>query len=910
MVKPTINAIFLSELGAEQLPLAFILVALVAAATSYFYNKIVKRFSLKLITTFTLTFFSLSFVLYGTLLHFDLLGSIMLFAYYLVVAIFAVLTTSQFWIIANMVFNAREAKRLFGFIGAGAIAGGIFGGYLTSILAPNFGNITVIFTASILILCCIPILRNIWKLRIGKLNRFVRQQRKSQSEASISPFKQIKASPHLTYLALIVGIGVIMAKMVDYQFSDFANRSIPDSDDLASFFAFWFSTFNVLALVIQLFITNRLLARLGVTTNLLLLPLGIALGCLLFLTFPELWVLIIIKGIDGSFKQSINKAAVELSILPIPITVKKDAKYFIDVVVDSLATGLAGITLIFVIRKFQLSTSYVTVIILFLLFVWMLLIYKLREAYFDSFRKNIRSAIVETKKKNRNKKRRTNESTIEILTQGSEEEILTLLDRFGEIRITSFKPYIVKLLYHQSPKVIAAAIKQLYSYKKGTAVDRVKELIDYKDDEVVYQAMEYLLNHTLINDQNIYNSYLNHDTDYIAGAALLVLAKDASANPNLGKKYRLDSLIKKRINDLSQGDNDLRKEEIAALLITIAHSKQPIFYSFISAHFNNKDPYVVKHSIKAAGLTSHEFFLDYLIDFLAIKEYRKSAAKALQLYGSSISKAILDLERAESIEPQVKPYIPAVIEKFANTEAYQVLVGLASSKDFSTRLAAVKSLLKLKDNHSHFSVNQGKITKLILKESTYYKNSIKAIAAIRENMYKVVPIDLDHDDRSTDLHIARENLEVLLKEQLDQSLESIFNLLSLKYDKADIETAYFGLKSDSQDTRINAVEFLDNLLQIKLKLNLLPLIEYHLFETLNDKFEFSDGQKLTESQALSMLMENRGVKMKLAVLKILNHLADSSFVPKVQELRSHRNKRVQSAARKTLLAIEQYLLVD
>ena len=78
-----------------------------------------------------------------------------------------------------------------------------------------------------------------------------------------------------------------MAKLVDYQFSDFANRAIPDTDELASFFGFWFSSFNVVALLIQLFVTNRVLAWLGVTTSLMILPLGIAVGCLLFLTFPE-----------------------------------------------------------------------------------------------------------------------------------------------------------------------------------------------------------------------------------------------------------------------------------------------------------------------------------------------------------------------------------------------------------------------------------------------------------------------------------------------------------------------------------------------------------------------------------------------------------------------------------------------
>jgi len=56
------------------------------------------------------------------------------------------------------------------------------------------------------------------------------------------------------------------------------------------------------------------------------------------------------KGVDGSFKQSINKAAFELSFLPVSYESKKQAKPFIDVVVDSVATGIAGFLLPFPVK--------------------------------------------------------------------------------------------------------------------------------------------------------------------------------------------------------------------------------------------------------------------------------------------------------------------------------------------------------------------------------------------------------------------------------------------------------------------------------------------------------------------------------------------------------------------------------
>ncbi|MFC7356810.1 Npt1/Npt2 family nucleotide transporter [Jejudonia soesokkakensis] len=902
MVKPTINALFLSKLGAEHLPYGYILVALIAIFTSYFYNKSVKKFSLRKIAIVTLIFFSIAFMLLSILMFGTVLSNWVLYFYYLSVSLFAVLVTSQFWIIANMVYNAREAKRLFGFIGAGAIAGGIFGGYLTTVLASSFGNRIVILVAGILILFCIPILQNVWRLRIGKLSSYTRSQRKtSENESYVSPYKLVFQSKHLTYLAAIVGVGVVMAKLVDFQFSDFANRAIPDSDELASFFGFWFSTFNVVALLIQLFLTNRLLALLGITSNLLILPLGIAIGCLLFLTFPELWVLIIIKGMDGSFKQSINKAGIELSILPIPYHIKNQAKSFIDVVVDSIATGLAGLLLIFVIRKLELSTSYITVIILLFLFIWMLLIYKLREAYFESFRKNIKSSLTfDTKTPKKRASETPIKTSIQVLTEGTESEIIALLDRLSDYRLKTFEPYVIKLLDHPSSVVKAAAIDQLYYYRKGTALTKIRELIKVKDDTVVYHAMDYLLRHTNLNDDKIFESYLNHPTDYISNAAVLCLAKESSSNKKLAQKFNLNERIQGKIRELSSADNDLRKEEIAELLIAIGYAKEHRFYSFISAHFNNKDSYVVNFAIEAAGITAHEPFVNQLLSFLAEKQFRKPARKALRKYGVAITRTILKLDMSESLESEIRPYIPKVIQSFKSRESVKVLMRLLQSKDFIIRLEAAKSLNELQKNAPNLKLDQRALTKITLRESVYYRNSLNAIDTLRQ-ILETSGDAIDKDtDRETDLLIARESLMDVLHLQLDQSLECIFKLLSLKYDQTDIDTAYFGLKSELKDTKINAVEFLDNLLQSKLKSKVLPLIEYHVIDHSEYNVSSFEPKTLSEKVILLMLLKNRGTKMKLAVLNVMKHSEDKSYSKIIQGLENHENKKVRLSAKSAL----------
>ena len=903
IVKPTVNALFLSQLGADHLPYGYLLVAITAVATSYFYNKAIRRISLIKVTIFSLVFFSLAFIILSALLHFSILNNWVLYIYYLGVSLFAVIATSQFWIIANMVYNSREAKRLFGFIGAGAIAGGVFGGYLTSIIVSNYGNKTVVFLAAILILCCIPILQKIWKLRLKVMNTYVRNQRKfNDKHSEETSLKIISKSRHLTYLALITGISVIVAKLVDFQFSDFASQAIKNPEDLAAFFGFWFSTFNVLALILQLFFTNRVLSKLGVSTTLLILPLGIALGSLLFLTFPELWVLVLIKGIDGSFKQSVNKAAFELSIMPIPLNIKNQTKSYIDVVVDSIATGLSGFMLIFLIRKLDLDTTYITVIILFFVFIWILLIYKLREAYYNSFRKNIQSTILRGNDElNESKKTETTITAARRILNGDDEiAILNLLNRLNNYKVKSLRSNIVKLLDHPSNEVKKEAIKHLYVYESATEIDKVKNLIYQKDRDLVLASLDYVLDHSS-SEVDFFETYLNNEDEYIASAALLCLAKKGASNKLLASKFELNNRITEKINAIKGSELDTRDEAIGDLLIIVAYSGLPEFHFFIEKHLKNPNVIIRSQAIKAAGLTKEEKFIEPLLDCLAEKGFRERAIKALRRYGPEITNTILSLDKLETLKAKTKRFVPKIVESFKTQNAVNVLMLLMKSRDFMIRLEASRSLLKLKNKKVKLSFNTRVLKNLILKEAKYYNEALNASATLKLVLEEN---ETDGISKQKAKNAARQEIIYVLDEQLETSVRTIFKLLALIYDEKDIRIAYTGLISLESETTINALEFLENLLKGQLKFKLMPLLEHFIMD---EEVPFSNLKYtiLSEEACLNLLIKSRGKRIKLKVLVLIKELDDKRYIPLVTNLKKHQNIEVKYAAIQVLKSLRR-----
>jgi len=467
IVKPVCNSLFLSQFGVEQLPTAFILVAIFAATVSALYAKLQRSIPLNRLIVMTLQISIAALGVFYLFLFFTYKG-VVLYIFYVWVAIFAVISTSQFWILANLIFNPREARRLFSFIGAGAISGGIFGGYLTNFLAPVIGSENLLLICMIFLVGCIPISKTVWADN-GKDRTKIKFEHQKQLEKPVdNPVKLIVNSRHLTFLAGLVGMSILTAKLVDYQFSAIVSPRITDEDQLTAFFGFWLSNLNIVSLIIQLFLTRRVVGVFGVGTSLFFLPASILFGALAVLIHPALWSAVLIKISDGSFKQSINRAGLELLALPIPVETKNQTKTFIDVFVDSLATGISGFLLIFMTYALNISERQVSLMIILLIAIWVYLVYHIREEYIQSFRSKIEK---EEKKPSLAAIDFRNESVlsklIKVLEGGDEKQILPALEMVKEIQnqrlISSFK----KLVHHPSHAVRLEVLKNIYFYKKG-----------------------------------------------------------------------------------------------------------------------------------------------------------------------------------------------------------------------------------------------------------------------------------------------------------------------------------------------------------------------------------------------------------------------------------------------------------
>ncbi len=892
IVKPTVSALFLSQLGAENLSVAFIIIAVTAVVVSYFYNKSLERFPLRYIIRTTLGLFSLGFVIMGFIVAFDWVTPFFVYLFYTMVGMFALLATSQFWVLANVVFNVREAKRLFGFIGAGGIAGGIAGGYITSIAAATLGNGALMILAGLLIASCIIVFKRIWKTRVQTLSRFKRKERATVStESSV---KLIYKSKHLTYLAAVIGLGVLVAKLVDYQFSYIAAAKIPDPQDLASFFGFWFSTFNIISLLIQLFVTNKILENTDISVSLIALPVGIVLLCLGLLIFPELWIVVIIKGLDGSLKQSLHKSAVELLSLPIPASVKNKTKTFIDVVVDSLATGVAGFLLIFVIKGLDLSAQYITAITIAVVITWIYIVFKVRETYLGTFKESImmNENLANAKKSSS----RIRENMRIIFQSGSERDILLMLKRLPEVAHPSIKEDVLKLLDHENHQIKAAVIENLSYVTKKPQV-RVQDFIYIKDDELIVATMKYLLSQDKISHQ-FFEQYLNYEDEFISTAALLCLARESEDNPRLAAKYNLNLRVKVFIDEMGSNESDLRVSEIARIIETLGYVKRSRYHDIIFRYLKHPNPILKNAALLAAGETAREKFLPILFEELEDINYRESSITAISGFGNGIIPQLYKKYLNANLNKKQKSQIPNIISKIHTEKAYRTLFKMSQRGDFSLRTKTADLLYDWRKSGVEYTITARTLRSMISSESKLYRILLSCYFSLRIIERSKLP---ENKDVSLSLKTSRSHLIQQIKGSLELNLKRIFNLLALYYNPEDVFVAYKGLKSETKDSQIHAMEYLDGLLGRNLKTLLLPLLESGLSTPNQESTDYHNHiTLLNKEDCLRSLVFLEDEPLVLKTIELLKFQEDNYSYQLLIQASDHASDRINEAALEAL----------
>jgi AAA family ATP:ADP antiporter len=539
-------------------------------------------------------------------------------------------------------------------------------------------------------------------------------------------------------------------------------------------------------------------------------------------------------------------------------------------------------------------------LIIGLTLIWGYVVFKLRIQYFLSFKNNLQ-AIVKTDK--RTKPMVTKESflngMLRVLKEGNEREILYMLNKTLEINDERLLEPISKLLDHPSKAVKLAVIQNLYFIDNKSIHLEVKTYLNSNDKELVIATLEYLLQHADQNEEIIYDEYLNSENVFISNAALICLAKETRDNPKLRQIYNLESRIEEKIKSLNSNENNTLNDVIQ--IIGFAEYKNQ--YGLIFNALTNTESDLQKEAIEAASHTMDSRFIDPLLEKLTDKKLREIIIHSLLFYGEGLIPVVFDKLKDGSISIEVRNMIPRVIEAFNSQQAVDTLIDcFIVSDELSIRLASVSCLTRLKEKNLGLDFKQNVIANLILEECRLYNSTIDAMhTQIIIHYLRRKKIKFEDEQMS-----ARKSLLEILERRLYNGLNRIFKLLELRFSQNDIRMAYNGITSGEAEDIVNAIEFLDIILNPNLKSVLIPIVEASALDIASEELIDTIGKnRITEYDCFKNILLGKDTRLKIAVLFLISKTQDQNYLELLLNLKDKVDTKLNIFVEKAIFELQE-----
>ncbi len=296
------------------------------------------------------------------------------FSFYSWLSVINLFSTSVFWAYMVDIFNVDQGKRLFAFIGIGGTLGAIVGGSTTAWVASRttspFLPAGLMLTGAALFAVAIVVMLALDRVALDSEHSHLAANRSRRADAgagartglhigggAIDGLTALARSPYLLGIGLYI-IGMAISNTLIY-FAQ-ANIVLESSDvfsEMIGRFAYLDMLAQIATLITQIFITTRLIGRLGIGWTLAILPLVTTAGFGVLALWPTFGVMALFQALHRATRYAISRPARETLFAVVPPAEKYKAKPIIDVFLyrggDVAGAGIDGL-----LRSIGLSLSW------------------------------------------------------------------------------------------------------------------------------------------------------------------------------------------------------------------------------------------------------------------------------------------------------------------------------------------------------------------------------------------------------------------------------------------------------------------------------------------------------------------------------------------------------------------------
>jgi len=317
----------------ENLWWMFTVVLLTMIGANALFSAIVARMPRRRFIPIAYRFFILNLIIFFVLMRFAPPGKQPWVdgCFFVWVSVFNLFATAVFWSFMTDLFTTEQGKRLFGFIAVGGSLGGMLGPIITASLVHYV-------SVGVLLLICAAMLEIAAQCVRFFPEEFRAQDRHGESATAEKPIgggiwegiTHICRSPYLFGLFLFIVLYTLTSTWAYLQQAELTKAGFADRAARTAFFAKLDFSVNTLTLLLQIFLTGRLMKFLGVTTTLLFMPVLSLFGFAAMGIAPVISVLAVFQVARRASTFAFMRPAREVLFTVLRREDKYKAKSFID----------------------------------------------------------------------------------------------------------------------------------------------------------------------------------------------------------------------------------------------------------------------------------------------------------------------------------------------------------------------------------------------------------------------------------------------------------------------------------------------------------------------------------------------------------------------------------------------------
>ena len=411
-----VNALFISEIGTSQLPLAYVFSGLGGTLITWLFNISEKKWGFaKSSTIFCLLFAVVMYVLWNFYVQGMHLNILIFFSY----AWFWVsinFTTLIFWKLPSYIFDLHENKKYNGIMSTGEVISAIVA-YLSvpALLNLDFFTRDKLLLVSFSGIAAFSLItfylgRNIKEKQIKEIKSKVKTSDLSQNTLVKEPYFQL--------IFLSIFLAVIIQLLIDFSLMEVSAKQMSDPKELAKYFAFLFGGMRVLELILKSFVSKYLVREYGVFISLSTLIFALSFIAIVGISsifFGYFGLILIVASLSKVFERSLYRSiyAPTINVLyqAYPSNKRAMTQNYSDGFGKTLGQLMAAILLFIIatINTFETRVFILLLSILLILLIWFYVSKKLIFHYKIELL-NILNSLVNHKKQSNLNPSNSNES--------------------------------------------------------------------------------------------------------------------------------------------------------------------------------------------------------------------------------------------------------------------------------------------------------------------------------------------------------------------------------------------------------------------------------------------------------------------------------------------------------------------